>query len=573
MPKSAHDADLYCRSALIPGQLMQVFVSSLQQPDQPWAAIEERVIQEQHSAQAAQWLQQPDQPCFVEEPLSSLQHGLSAAPVSRASNARLFEQSGLCRPATAKELMSGLQLNEREGHHSQLEGVPLEPDNAYAAHVIQPVVDPYKVPPSALGVFADWSSGEDDDTKVLQAAIYAEAQLRRQHQPLNTAEEGLLAADTYPMDTSQPFEAGYADTHKMPWQQAHLSAAEAGAWQDQAQQDTAGIVFECSDLKARHPACHQPEGIAEPDAGTHNLSTQTDNMPGRAVRPKLQTEGFPYAEFPVKGGGPLLELDELVFCDDQAIDCQPLHGSTVGVATLWTPKSADKAQQDIKAQRVSAQESDASLAAQHLAKNQIALRDFRFKAASATQARGDDFDLDDIQIVTDAPDDKSRDAEMSCYVFRDIAVRDCEPADAFTLTNSKDPDMPADDPLEQAAEQSDDNAVQAGWDVEEQGSEGIIFDDTAVDLAAQWMQGDSACQPEDFYSVPMGKMHSSSAAAQARQKRAREELCDKLIQVRMRGSPSISWRLTSILFPIATYMLRICLRPITYACACSFSLL
>jgi len=540
VPRPAHDADLHQRSALTPRQLMQVFKSSLQQPDQPWAAIEERVVQEQHSAQAAQWSQQPDQPCCVEDPLSSMQHGLPAAPVSRASTARLLDISGLGRPATAKELISGLQLNEREGHHSQLEGVPLEADKAYAAHIIQPVIDPYRVPPSALGVFADCSSGEDDDKEVLQAAIDAVAQLRIQHGPLDIAEEGLLAADTYPMDTIQLFDsdneheaARYADTHAVPWQQAHLSEAKAGAWQDQGQQDTAGIVFECSDLKAGHSASQQPEGIAKPDAGVYTLSMHANNMPGRAGRPQLQTEGFPYAESPVNSGWPLLESEEFVFCDDQGMNCQPLHG-TAGVDKLWTLRSADNAQQNIKAQRVRAQEPNASLASQHLAKGQIALRNFCFEAASATKARDDDYDLEDIQIDTDAPDDKSRDEEMSCKVFRDVAARDCEPADAFTLTDSKTSYMPADDPLEQAEEQSDDNAVQAGWNEEEEGSEGIIFDDTAVDLAVQWMQGDSACQLEDFYSDPMGQIHSSSAAAQARQKRARENLCDKLIQVRMR---------------------------------------
>ena len=585
MPKPAHDADLHQLSALPPGQLMHVFVSSLKQPDQPWAAIEEKVVQKQHSAQAAQWRQQPDQPCYVEDTLSSMEHGLPAAPVSRATDTRLLEQSGLGRPATAKELMSGLQLNEQKGHRSQLEDLPCEGDTAYAAHSNEPVVNPYRVPPSALGVFADCSSSEDDDTEVLQAAIDAEAQLRLQHGPFDTAEEGLLRAQTHPMGCSQPHgadneheAAGYADTHAMPWQQAHHAEAKAGAWQDQAQQDTAGIVFECSDLKAGHPASQQPEGIAEPDVGVCNLNMQTDNMPDRAVRPQLQTEGFPSAEYPVKGGGPLLESHEFVFCDDQGMDCQPLHGNMPGVDKLWTLRSADKAQQNIKAQRVSAQEPDASLATQHLVKDQLPLRSFGFKAASATQASDDDFDLEDIQIVADAPDDKSRDEEMSCYVFRDVAARDCEPADAFTLTDSKDPVMPADGRLEQAEEQSDDNAVQAGWDKEEEGSEGVVFDDTAVDLAAQWMQGDSACQPEEFYSDPMGQMHSSSAEAQARQKRAREEICDKLIQVRMQGPPTntiivhnSNIHAEDLPSSHHKYSHLSYVAEATYACACSFT--
>ena len=96
--------------------------------------------------------------------------------------------------------------------------------------------------------------------------------------------------------------------------------------------------------------------------------------------------------------------------------------------------------------------------------------------------------------------------------------------------------MPEHFTSESAQERADVCTPRSEWTLEDESGEAIIFDDTAVDCTVQWMQGGSEIQAPgraaDTLELEEAHMPSTSAQAQARQKRAREELRDKLIQAR-----------------------------------------
>ena len=92
------------------------------------------------------------------------------------------------------------------------------------------------------------------------------------------------------------------------------------------------------------------------------------------------------------------------------------------------------------------------------------------------------------------------------------------------------PEVVTDQPEEEHGMQA-----QAEWGAEDDDSQDIIFDDAAVDFAAQWMHAADSNELDDYLDTPMDpelqQAPGSSVATETRRKRAREELRDKLIQV------------------------------------------
>ena len=141
---------------------------------------------------------------------------------------------------------------------------------------------------------------------------------------------------------------------------------------------------------------------------------------------------------------------------------------------------------------------------------------------SGVRGRSPDLDLDDIHMMTDDSDDNDtqhnpfrRDAAITTKTMNLLAGADSQKQ--WPLAHTA---------VWPAQEQTDDDALQSDWALGDGDSGGIVFDDTAIDFtSAPGTQGGSEVQavgqPED----------SASAEAHAGQKRAREELRDKLIQV------------------------------------------
>lgn len=243
---------------------MQLFVTRLQQLHQPWASLEERAT-EQHTAQARTHPGPVHYPACGDYPQSSLQQFLPPA----ASNAKLPEAFGLYRPATAREMMSGMQRQE------QAQINPQQASHHWAsAKCIQ-----HTAASLLLACLESrhqrWVSLQTalvvNDTDLLQAA--AEAELRLQHEVPDRAQadfpavkgsetvmsrqpDGSLTKQEVGMSLQpwSPLQAGMLRHVHLP---AHFSEDGAVARQCQTQHGIPGVVYDCSNLDSVCQASQQ----------------------------------------------------------------------------------------------------------------------------------------------------------------------------------------------------------------------------------------------------------------------------------------------------------------------------
>ena len=514
---------------------MEVFLYSLQNPEQPWAAIEARVLAEQQAAYAARYPEQPHQHSpLMRAELSSRQHDGRGVLAARTASARLSEQFQMSRPVTARELIAGLHFYTlAEQEPQQRQGA----DPAYGGSARLPNGHP-QAGAAALGVFADCSSCDEDDMDMLQAAMEAEAQLGIQHGLADTpqvphrysdhrigSEEDILLAP-----------GGYtAPDTAMPWD-GQPNGEAYGAWRGALHhdQDAPDIIFEGSDLD-RLQAEAQPAWSAQPEGSMRLAAPLAHSSSSEAEEADAQDW---HTASSVRSKGPFAEgaSDDFIFCDDQeegnhtdepanlahqrfmhSSDVpQPLHGT--GHASLaensfgTTPGCL-----------------------QHYASPEIENgQSFRPYANFSAYAENGDTGDEEIQMATDEVAHPSKASSLKS----DEAAAFSEPAaaDVLIMTDSRElnmqPEVVTDQPEEEHGMQA-----QAEWGEEDDDSQDIIFDDAAVDFAAQWMHAadSNELQADNYLDTPMGseqqRAPGSSVATETRRKRAREELRDKLIQV------------------------------------------
>ena len=493
---------------------MEVFIYSLQNPEQPWAAIEARVLAEQQAGYAARYPEQPHQHSPVgRAELSSRQHEGRGVLAARTASARLSEQFQMSRPATARELIAGLHLYTLAEHEpQQRQGA----DPATGGSAGLPHGHP-QAGAAALGVFADCSSCDEDDMDMLQAAMEAEAQLGIQHGLANTTqvlhlysdhrigseEDTLLAPGGYTApDTAMPRDG-------QPTWEAYV------AWRGDLphDQDAPDIIFEGSDLDRlqaeAQPACSaQPEGsmrLAAPLARSSSSGAEEADAQDWHTASSVRSKG-PFAE----GAS-----DDFIFCDDQA---EGNHTDEPAVLANQPFMHSSDVPQPLHGT------GHASLIAQQNGQSYKPYANF-----SAYAQNGDTGD-EDIQMATDEAAHPSRASSLKS----DEAAALSGPADVLIMTDSRElnmqPEVVTDQPQEEHGMQA-----QAEWGAEDDDSQDIIFDDAAVDFAAQWMHAADSNELNDCLDTPLDpelqQAPGSSVATETSRKRAREELRDKLIQV------------------------------------------
>ena len=489
-----------------------------------------------------------------------------------ASNAKLPDSFGLDRPATAKELMSGpesIQLSGQARQHPQQELPSLGSSRACPAHNSQLAACLPRALPSALGVFADCSSSKEDDTELLQAAMEADRQL--QHRVTDRGQEG-LPADLGDIDlgTNQPggmFNGQRKPGHPVPdWAdgpQLDLIGYEAHAAQDHMQRSIPGIVYECSNEDADCQAPEQLRGVREIGDSQGIPSMHACSRPGQAARrdhdeKEASLSDVLLTERPAPEDAP----DDFPFCDgqDTAWFDQPasLQGQTDRACSepLQRPSArcpprsdaqpaltvdcsgedrcvitADQTGWHNNAQRGNAEQVSPLAAAKSIIERPRTPSNPSSRSGSAVRARAPGFELEDIHMVTDGSEDEDMQQDLS----RPTAATAFKARDASASADSQGLHVEAHGAAEPAQDQAHEQAFQSEWALEDEDSEGIIFDDTTVDFTAQWMQSviepQAVMHADNLMTLEQQPVHSSLAEAHARQKRAREELRDKLIQV------------------------------------------
>ena len=542
-------------------QLMQVFVTHLQYPHQPWAALVERAAAEQHSAEVRRLPHPVHQPACGGQHPSSMQQ----CPGCTASSAKSPESFMLDRPATAKEITSGLKICGQAKHSLQQELPLLGSGHLSPAYSTQPAACPTREPPSALGIFAVYSSDEEDDNALLQAAMEAEQQHGVPCRVL--ADMGSSA-----VRTSQP--GGTLDGHEMtghtrPFgatgRQLYVPKSRTHAEQDHMQHSIPGIIYECSNINAVCQAPKQLEGSHGPDKPEESLSMHGGSPPSQAGPSQIYAEeafekGLDGFLAGAKGPAPEDAPDDVVFCDGQNAawpnQPAPLPGQRGGARSESQPRplatyppsscaqpsilgdlskekrcrtSADQAGWHSNVQRCTAQQVNPFAAVQKA--TQLPTICDNQSRGSVVRALDPDPELEDIQMMTDGSDVEA----MQQGISRQKIATASEATAAMALADSQSLPVATHDSVGHAQDQAYEQAPQPEWAQENEDSEGIIFDDTAVDFATRWMLGDSNPQPvghaHDTMGLEQQPLRTFSAEAHARQKRAREELCDKLIQV------------------------------------------
>ena len=477
-----------------------------------------------------------------------------------ASNAKLPDSFELDRPATARKLMSrseSKQLPWQAQHPPQQELPSLGCGQVHPAHSSQRAASLPRAPPSALGVFAACSDSDEDDIELLQAALEADQQL--QHRVADRGQEELSADAGDNTLNSQPgliLHERETIGHQAPcWAaEPHFYAA-----QDHIQRSIPGIVYECSNEDA---VCQAPEQLR---AGISQVtsSMQACSRPSQVARRDHDREEVSLSDVSqAEAEQPASEdaQDILVFYDaqDTAWHDQPtspqgqegkarlellqrLSATRPLNSELQLAFSVDCSGEDSVV--MTADQAEWHSHAQHsttwqvgslaAAKGDVELPRILSKSSSACAVRVQipDSELEDIHMVVDESEAEDMQQDLSR-----LTAATASWADALTPTESQGLHVGAHATAGPAQDQADEHAVLAEWALEDEDSEGIIFDDTTVDFTAQWMQGNIKTQAtmhaDDLLALEQQQpVHSNAAEAHARQKRAREDLCDKLIQV------------------------------------------
>ena len=476
--------------------------------------------------------------------------------------------------------MPGIQLQEQAHFNPQQSLQSSGICRVYPAHSSHPAACPPGEPPSALGVFADCTSSEEDDTDLLQAATEAELQLQDEvpdraqaNFPVINGSETVMSCQPDELFTEQ--EAGMSVQPRSSMQagmlshvhlHAHLTEDRADAGQCHMQHGIPGVHYECSNLGSECQASQQLGDTSEPVFQSHP-GMQADILPSQTGACNSYKNG-PLDAFLAKGERPAPEdaLDDLLFCDagdtiwhthsfslqrqEGQAHSESVQRSLVTGPPLFSAQphsfgdsdgqrnldiSADQAGWRSTAQHGSMQQLNSSAAAAKVVESLTTLDNP--SRASAVRSWGlDNEALEDIHMVTDGSDDDN----MQHNTFRQNAATATKARNVLAVQDNQK--APAHTAVGLGQEQTDDDALQSDWALEGDDSGGIIFDDTAVaSIAAPGMQCESETwavgHPDDSMGVEQQQMPSSSARAHVRQKRAREELRDKLIQV---GVPSAS---------------------------------
>lgn len=509
MPKPA-EATCSQQEALTPEQLASVFVRSLQQPDTSWPDNVEEVVADCKAAAARARPDPAHHAARHHASQAGSQIGQTACRgPAGGSTARLPDSSHPGRPPTATELMAGLSSSHSpEQRHQQHHGGGRA---TFAADC--PSANPtlgLQDPPSALGVFAGCdSSGSDDDLDLLQAAMEAEQ-----------AVHGFIDIPYAPIidvTHADQHEEGHhlqdygkwsqeARQHAAPWDRPLPSNMQGHISQMDQQPQHSDIIFDCGN-EASAPTEVQ---------GTFRKETREfpETSLQKAVGPAVQAEADRSNE--CAQDIPMVEPsgdEDIVFPDEQ-------------------PGEANQI----------------SFLGEHHKHNSGLLQ--HNSVAHGNHRASDPAAWMETLYFEDMPEEgyephfgEARHASLHGSLQQEKVDRDAGTAfeaaqhlRSDSLTEQGVQPQTATDAAGQHV--MADEVLQMEGAPEHAHNDDIIFDDSTADYSAHWLQAGSPDQTAGDSNAcqEMRQSDIASGSAMGRQKRIREELRDKVIQVNISQS-------------------------------------
>ena len=511
LPRPA-EATCIQQEALTPEQLASVFMQSLQQPDSSWSDIAEEVKADCIAAAAWAWPHPTPHNASEHQPTQAgSQVGQSACRgTAKGNTARLSNSLHCGRPPTATELITGLhssQSSEQQPQQQHQGGANLaaHPSSTHPTLGLQGS-------PSALGVFADCDScWDDDDVDLLQAAMDAKALVAEQQLPLHGIMDTPIAPGTDGIDASQHEKGHHLQDdgklsqeaqHAAPWDCPLPIDAQRHPFQIDQQPQVSDIIFDCGN-EARHPAnAHQTDrSETQQSYETPVQRSVGPAMQEEADRSDVCTQDIPMTE---PSGD-----EDIVFPDEQSEYSNQM--SFLGVHP----------------------------------KHDFGLLQHASSAAHSTERADDPAILMDTLYSEDMPEERHLPQHSKAWHAsqHDSLQQESLDKDAGTASEaaqqSRSDSVQEQGPKPQAASHAlvqhvmADEVLQTKWASERAHDEDIIFDDTAADHSAHWLQTGGPSQIAGDSNACQEVRHSDTASGSAmrRQKRIREELRDKLVQV------------------------------------------
>ena len=509
LPRPA-EATCIQQESLTPEQLASVFMQSLQQPDSSWPDIVEEVMADCRAASAWVWPYPTPHNAAEHQPTQAGSQVRQSARrrAAKGITARLSNSLHCGRPPTATELMTGLHLSQP----SEQQPLQQHQGNANLAadsSSTHPTLG-LQASPSALGVFSDCDSyGDDDDVALLQAAMAAKVPVAEQHLPLHGFMDTPTAPGTDGTDATQRTNQHHLQDdgkvsqeaqHAAPWDCSLPTDAQGHEFQMDQKPQGSDIIFDCGNEADSLTQVHHTDRNETQES--HETPVQRSTGPAtqaEADRSDACTQGIPMTE--PSGDGDIVFQDEEPGYSSQIsfLGAHPKHDFGLLQHASSAAHSIEGADdpatwidtlysEDMPEEGHLPHHSEACHASQH---DSLQQDSFDKDAGTASEAAAaQDFRSDSVQEQGLQPQAASRQHNMEDEVLQ---------MEASEHAHNKD----------------------------------IIFDDTTADHSAHWLQEGSPSQTAGDSNVRqvVRQADIASGSVMGRQKRIREELRDKLIQV------------------------------------------
>ena len=516
MPRPAK-APCIQQEALTPEQLATVFMQCLQQPGTSWPDIVKEVVADCRAATAWTW---PNPKHYNAAEYQPTQQGsqvrqTACRGAARGDNARLPDSLHNGRPPTATELMTGLHLSQspeqQQQQQQQYQGCA-----DYAAETTghHPTLS-LQGPQSALGIFAECDScwNDDDDLELLQAAMNAKALLGEEHLSMHGIMDTSNATGTKCTNADQ-HEKGHhrhddeetsrqKGQYAAPWDCSLPTDMQGPAFQMEQQQHDSDIIFDWGD-ETRSPAQLQQRDRTKLRE-SHEASAQKSAgqaMQAEADSRQVCTQDIPMSE--LSGDEDIVFPDEQPGCSNQmrSLDMHPKHDSGLLQHASSAAHSIHKANdqstwmttlcfEDMPEEGQLPHHGEAGHASQHDSLQE----DSSTEDAGTLSEAAQQFRSDSLQQQGRRP--QAAEHAIGQHIVANMVLQ-----------------------IDEAPEHAH--------------NKDIIFDDIPADHSAHWLQIGSPNQnPRDSNAYQEARQADiASGSAIIRQKRIREELRDRLIQVR-----------------------------------------
>ena len=510
LPRPA-EATCNQQEGLTPEQLASVFMQSLQQPDSSWPDIVEEVMADCRAAAAWAWRDPTSHNAAEHQPTQAGSQVRQSAcrGAAKGNTARLSDSLRCDRPPTATELMTGLHLSQSseqqpQQQHQGSANLAADPSSTHPT--------PGQASASALGIFADCDSyQDDDDVALLQAAMAAKVLGAEQHLPLH----GFMGIPTAPgingLDAIQrrkephlqdDGELSQEAQHAAPWDCPLPMDAQGHAFQMDQEPQGSDIIFDYGNEAISPAQIHQTDRNETQESHETPVQRSVGSaMQAEADRSDVCTQEIPMTE---PSGD-----EDIVFPDEQ-----PEFSNQISFLGAHPKRNFALLQHATSVAHSIQGTDDPAIWMDTLYSKNVPEEGHLSHHREAWHASQHD------SLQQESLDKDAGTASEAAQQFRSDSVQEQGPQPQAALHAMVQHVMA-------------DEVLQTKWASERAHDEDIIFDDTTADHSAHWLQTGSPNQIAGDSNACQEVRHSdiASGSAMRRQKRIRKELRDKLIQV------------------------------------------